>query len=77
VHNWIRAHGESIEGIRSAAGVEAVEMDEMHTYVGPKKTIAGYGLLLIEMGGDSSTAKWARATPTRAGSYGTQSKTTA
>ncbi len=28
VYNWIRAHGESIEVIRSAAGVEVVEMDE-------------------------------------------------
>jgi uncharacterized protein YjcR len=75
VYNWIRAHGESIETIRSAAGVEVVEMDEMHTYVGSKKTIAGYGLLLIKMGGGSSTAKCVRAT--RDGGYGTQSKTTA
>jgi hypothetical protein len=37
-------------------------MDEMHTYVGSKKTIAGYGLLLIEMGNASSTAKWVPAT---------------
>ena len=78
VYNWIRAHGESIEAIRSAAGVEVVEMDEMHTYIGSKKTIAGPGLLLIEMGSGPSTAKWAPATPTpRAGSFGTQSKTTA
>jgi transposase-like protein len=77
VYNWIRAHGESIDAIRSAAGVEVVEMDEMHTYVGSKKTTAGFGLLLIDMGGGSSTAKWAPATPTRAGSSGTQSRTTA
>ncbi len=77
VYNWIRAHGESIEAIRSAAGVEVVEMDEMHTYIGSKKTIAGSGLLLIEMGGGSSTAKWAPATPARAESSGIQSKTTA
>jgi hypothetical protein len=76
VYNWIRAHGESIEGIRSAAGVEVVEMDEMHTYIGSKKTIAGYGLLLIGMGSGSSTAKWAPVAPTRAGSSGAQSKTT-
>jgi transposase-like protein len=75
VYNWIRAHGESIEAIRSAAGVEVVEMDEMHTYVGSKKTIAGSGLLLIEMGSGSSTAKWAHATPTRDESFGIQSKT--
>ena len=39
VYNWIKAHGESIEAIRSAAGVEVVEMDEMHTYVGSKKLL--------------------------------------
>jgi transposase len=76
VYNWIRAHGESIEAIRSAAGVEVVEMDEMHTYIGSKKTFAGPGLLLIEMGSGSLTAKWAPATPRQAGSSGAQSKTT-
>ena len=74
VYNWIKAHGESIEAIRSAAGVEVVEMDEMHTYIGSKKTIAGFGLLLIDMGNASSTAKWVPATPTLGESSGTQSK---
>ncbi|AKB35134.1 Mobile element protein [Methanosarcina siciliae C2J] len=31
-------------------------MDEMHTYIGNKKNIAGSGLLLIELGKSSSTA---------------------
>ena len=74
VYNWIKAHGESIESIRSAAGVEVVEMDEMHTYIGSKKTIAGFGLLLIDMGNASSTAKWTPATPPPGESSGTQSK---
>jgi len=26
-----------------------VEIDEMHSYIASKKTIAGYGLLLIDM----------------------------
>ena len=30
----------------------------MHSYIGSKKTIAGYGLLLIEMKENSSTAYW-------------------
>jgi hypothetical protein len=30
-------------------GIAVVELDEMHTYVGQKKTIDGYGLLLIDM----------------------------
>jgi transposase len=31
-------------------------VDEMHTYIGNKKNIAGSGLLLIELGKSSSTA---------------------
>ena len=77
VYNWIKAHGESIDAVRSAAGVEVVEMDEMHTYIGSKKTIAGYGLLLIDMGSGFSTAKWAPATPTLGESSGIQLKTIA
>jgi transposase len=73
VYNWIKAHGESIEALRSAAGVEVVEMDEMHTYIGSKKTFAGYGLLLIGMGNGSSTARWVHAAPTPDESSGRQS----
>jgi hypothetical protein len=51
-----------------------VEMDEMHTYVGTKKTIAGYGLLSVDMGNGPSTAKWVPATPTPGESSGAQSK---
>jgi transposase len=74
VYNWIKAHGESIDAIRSAAGVDVVEMDEMHTYIGSKKTFAGYGLLLIDMENGSSTAKWVPGTPTPAKGFGIQSK---
>ena len=52
----------SCESIRSTTEGKVVEMDEMHTYIGSKKTIAGSGLLLIEMQKDSSTAKWVHAT---------------
>jgi len=74
VYNWIKAHGESIESIRSAAGVDVVEMDEMHTYVGSKKTFAGSGLLLIDMGNGFSTAKRVPATPKQDENYGTPLK---
>jgi transposase len=74
-YNWIKAYGESIESIRSNASVEVVEMDEMHTYMGSKKTIAGSGWLLIEMADDSSTAKWVPATQKQAESYGRPLKT--
>ena len=56
VYNWIKSFGEKIEEIRSDEKIEVVEIDEMHTYIGSKKTTVGYGLLLIEMGKSSSTA---------------------
>jgi transposase len=39
VYRWIQAHGEALEGLRSEAGIEVVEMDEMHTYIGSKKLL--------------------------------------
>jgi hypothetical protein len=33
---------------------QVVELDELHSYVGHKKTIAGSGLLLIDLGNASS-----------------------
>lgn len=51
VYNWIRSFGEKIEQIRaSSEAPKVVEIDELHTYIGTKKTIAGYGLLLIDLG---------------------------
>ena len=49
VLNWIRGFGKSVLELKSDDEIEVVEMDEMHTYIGQKKTTAGYGLLLIEM----------------------------
>jgi transposase-like protein len=57
VFNWIKGFGEKLEELRSDEGIEVVEIDEMHTYIGSKKTTVGYGLLLIEMGTDSSTTR--------------------
>ena len=54
VYNWIKAFGEPLESVRSDNAIGVVEMDEMHTYIGSKKTSAGYGLLLIVLGEDSS-----------------------
>jgi len=56
--NWIREFGESLPDIKGDTPVQVMEIDEMHTYIGSKKTIAGYGLLLIEMRKDSSIAYW-------------------
>ena len=60
VFNWIKSFGESIEDVRSDDKIEIIEVDEMHSYVGSKKTSFGSGLLLIEMGEGSSTVKLAQ-----------------
>ena len=56
VQKWIRKYGKEIEEIKSDNGIAVIEMDEMHTYVGAKKTTAGFGMLLIDLGKNSSTA---------------------
>jgi len=49
VMNWIKNFGEKLEELESDNQLEVVEMDEMHTYIGAKKTIVGYGLLLTDL----------------------------
>jgi transposase-like protein len=57
VLNWIRRFGKEIESLHSEnQEIEMFEVDEMHSYIETKKTIVGYGLLLIDMGKDSSTS---------------------
>lgn len=57
VFNWIKSFGEKLDEFRNVGEIEVVELDEMHTYIGSKKTTVGYGLLLIGMGTDSSIVK--------------------
>ena len=56
VQNWIKKYGKDMEDLKSENEIDIVELDEMHTYIGNKKNIAGSGLLLIELGKSSSTA---------------------
>jgi len=57
VLNWIRSFGKEVQELSSESQeIEMVEVDEMHSYIGSKKTTVGYGLLLIDMGKDSSTS---------------------
>ena len=58
VLKWIRAFGEQAESIRTEHNIAVVEMDELHTYIGQKNVAAGYGLLLIDIGNDSSHSYW-------------------
>ena len=57
VYRWIKSFGERLEEVSSDRGdIKIVELDELHTYIKSKKTIAGYGLLLIELGENSSVS---------------------
>ena len=49
VYKWIKKWGSTLELPKRNETIEVVELDEMHTYVGRKKTTNGYGLLLIDM----------------------------
>jgi len=48
VMNWIKKFGTALSLIRNPKPVKIMELDEMHTYVGSKKTTDGFGLALIE-----------------------------
>ena len=74
VFNWVKSFGEELGSLRSSGQIEVIEIDEMHTYVGSKKTTVGYGLLLIEMGSDSSTVKLALEEQRQEKSFGKRSK---
>jgi transposase len=55
VLNWIRNFGEKVNELQNDKDpIEFAELDEMHSYIGNKKTIAGFGLLLIDLEKDSS-----------------------
>jgi len=67
VMNWVKEYGKKIESLKKAEGsIDVVEMDEMHSYVSGKKTIAGYGWLLIGLGKESSISCWVPAERKRA-----------
>jgi transposase-like protein len=72
VLNWIRDFGEKVQELKSdSQQIEMVEVDEMHSYICSKKTIVGYGLLLIDMGKDSSTSLLATEETKRQRNFGT------
>jgi transposase-like protein len=49
IYHWIKAVGAEVAQLKRPAA-SIVELDELHSYVGHKKTIAGCGLLLIDLG---------------------------
>jgi len=54
VYQWVKKLGESAGLPSTEESVAVVELDEIHSYVGRKKTIAEVGLLLINMDTESS-----------------------
>jgi len=49
VYQWIKKWGDMVALPKNKAPIEIVELDEMHSYIGLKKTTVGYGLLLIDL----------------------------
>ena len=71
---WIKHFGKEVSELRSGSKIEIVEIDEMHTYIGNKKTTIGFGLLLIEMAKNSSISYLATEVRKQEKSYGNQSR---
>jgi transposase-like protein len=49
VFQWVKKWGQSQALPKRSEAIDVVELDEMHSYVGQKKTTDGYGLLLIDI----------------------------
>ncbi|KAA6345553.1 hypothetical protein EZS27_006911 [termite gut metagenome] len=54
VYAWVKDWGSKVDLPKKEEGVEFMELDEMHTYVGSKKTTVGSGLPLIDSEKDLS-----------------------
>jgi len=70
VYQWIKLFGEKIGHLKSDNAIKIMELDEMHTYIGSKKTIVGFGLLLIDMEKDLSIAYLATEALKQENNYG-------
>lgn len=70
VMKWIRKYGKQAEELRSDNEIEVMEMDEMHSYIGEKKTTFGYGLLLTGTEKGSSILFWESGTEPHVKGFG-------
>ena len=71
VLNRIRSFDKEVQALNSESQeTEMGEVDEMHSYIGSKKTAVGYGLLLTDMGKDSSISLLATEAKKRQKSFG-------
>lgn len=48
VYNWIKEFGSQVKDVDVESSIAVTELDEMHTYIKTKKTIAGSGLQSTE-----------------------------
>ncbi len=73
VLNWIRDFGKEVKELQSDnKTVEFVELDEMHSFIGLKKTIVGFGLLLIDLERNSSISLLATGATSLHSNFGTK-----
>lgn len=73
VFNRIKSFGKELASLHSEKNeIDIVELDEIHSYVGSKKTIVGFGLLLIDMGKDLSTSLLATRVRRKQKNFGTK-----
>lgn len=71
VLKWIKSFGVKAEALpKLTEPVKEVEMDELHTYVGSKKTKDGSGWLLIRWGGNGYEVLLGTGRPKQATSSG-------
>lgn len=70
VCNWVKQYGQSLDLLQNDHKVCLTEIDEMHSYVGSKKTQCGSGLLLIDMQKNSSTSLLATDRQRRGKNFG-------
>jgi transposase-like protein len=70
VMKWVRKYGSELKQIRNPKPVSVMELDELHTYVGSKKTINGSGLLLIERPENTLISFWETEAQKQVKSYG-------
>ena len=71
--NWIRNFGEEVKELQADNNsIEYAELDEMHSYIGNKKTTVGFGLLLIDLEKNSSTSLLATEVTSQHSSFGTK-----
>ena len=59
VMNLVKKYGSELKSIRNFKPVQIMELDELHTYVGSKKTVNGFGLLLTEQQESTLISFWA------------------